>query len=218
MAEEVDICATVRAAQKGDRQALARLVSESYPPLLAYLSRLVHDRDVAQDLAQETFIQVMRHLAALAEPASFRTWLLRIATNIARDYWRRPGAREIPGLMTTAAAFGPDGLPAGDRLDPAVLTTDRELVRQLLTRLSPEHRAVLVLRFYEELTLEEVAAVVGVPVGTVKSRLHHALRYLRRGLQVGTAARPAEVRPKGETDANPSSSALGPGKVGLDLV
>ncbi|MDQ7793324.1 MAG: sigma-70 family RNA polymerase sigma factor [bacterium] len=176
--------ALVRAARDGDGEALGELVRCFHGPLTAYLIRLGGDRELALDLAQETFCRVCLHLASLEEPEAFRVWLYRTARNLFLDhrrswYWRRVSirpesdGREQPGP-------GPE--------EAAIRRDEGEWVRRALETLSPAHREVIILRYYEDMTLGAIAKVTGLPLGTVKSRLHHAQRALAGRLRRETPA------------------------------
>ncbi len=196
-AQEADQ-ALVEAALLGDREALAQLVRSHWGRVFGYLVRLSGDYYLAQDLTQETFFRAWQGLAGLRRSTPFATWLYRIAHNAFVDHVRSWPSRHV--LLTGDPAGGdPDGEtlaggswrgmgePVGGGPDPVVSLVDRRLERSrataLLARLSPEHRAVVVLRFYEELSLAEIAATLDLPVGTVKSRLHYAFRELRRAME-----------------------------------
>ncbi len=172
----------------GDATALAPLVARHHRPLLGYLYHLVGgDRALADDLTQETFARLLR--PATYQPGRpFKPWLYAIATNLARDHFRSAAiARTTTGSDASML----------ERHDPApgpeewVLATEqRQLVGTALSRLGPEYRAALLLRFYHDLSLREIADALGVPLGTVKSRLSvgtHRLRDLlaaeKEGLQ-----------------------------------
>lgn len=165
----------------GDRAASALLVSRYYQPLLNLFYRLTGSRSEAEDLVQETWVRALRSLQEPREVA-VRPWLYRIATNLWRDEARKHGRRRQRGL---AAAPLPADLPAPapDDVSGAVEQTQtRAWVRAAVLRLSLPHQQVLMLRYYQKLSYEEIAAVAAVPVGTVRSRLHHALIHLRKQL------------------------------------
>lgn len=162
----------------GDRAACSALVTRYYRPLLNLFYRLTDSRAEAEDLVQETWVRALR---SLQEPRdiSVKPWLYRIATNLWRDearkYIRR---RERPG-----PEMG-DGQPAANDVQGAVESSAvRRRVREAIGHLSPSHQQVLLLRYYQDLSYEEIAAAAEIPVGTVRSRLHHALIHLRKHLQ-----------------------------------
>jgi RNA polymerase sigma-70 factor (ECF subfamily) len=165
-------------AQSGDREALDALLASVQEPLYRYLLSLVGGRHPAEDALQETFVRVYRKLTWLREPALFRPWAYRIATREAfRQLKReRPWAEQVrdEGALREVAAPPP-------REEFAHELSAR--LRETVATLSPASRAVVVLYYLHEMSLEETAAVLGVPLGTVKSRLAYGLESLRRRLK-----------------------------------
>ena len=161
-------------AQAGDREALEELLKSVEAPLARYVSRLVGERTLAEDVLQEVFFRIYRKLGWLREPALFRPWAYRIATREAFKALKRE-RRWTEQVRDEAVLLLLPAAPAAAR--------DAELVGrlpQLVARLSPSSRAVLLLHYLHELPLEEVAAVLGVSAGTAKSRLSYGLAGLRR--------------------------------------
>jgi RNA polymerase sigma-70 factor (ECF subfamily) len=159
-------------AQTGDRAALEQLLRDTYAPLRRYIIRLT-GADLADDVLQETSLQIFRKLPYLREPAVFRPWAFRIASRIAFSQLKR--ARRWQPLDDDP----PEPLTVFDRNlgelpDEAFLT--------LLDRVPPASRAVLVLHYLQDLSLEESAAILEIPLGTVKSRLHYGVATLRKHL------------------------------------
>jgi RNA polymerase sigma-70 factor (ECF subfamily) len=154
----------VRAAQKGDTLAMSSLLDGVSP----YVGRICGPiaLDDGEDAAQEALIAVVRRLGTLREPRALWSWVRVIAT---REAVR--AARRRPAVVPSADA--PDAVP--DRLDPTVVGD----VRDLLSRLDPVQRAVLVLRDVEGLDEASVAELLEIPLGTVKSRLHRARAAFR---------------------------------------
>jgi RNA polymerase sigma-70 factor (ECF subfamily) len=159
-------------AQTGDRAALEQLLRDMHAPLRRYISGLA-GADLADDVVQETAMQIFRKLPFLREPAVFRPWTYRIASRIAFSHLKR--SRRWEPLDSA----GPEPVAAlnsnlGELPDEAFLT--------LLDLVSPASRAVLLLRYQHDLSLEETAAVLEIPVGTAKSRLHYGVSTLRKHL------------------------------------
>jgi RNA polymerase sigma-70 factor (ECF subfamily) len=155
-------------AQTGDIEALDALFRAIQSPLHRYIESLIRNPDAADDILQEVFIRIHRNLRFLRDPELFRPWSYRIAT---RETWRhlkRELRRDEP-LGDIAGAVD-------ESLPPDVL---RQL-EQSLDQLSPASRAVIVLYYFHDLPLPDVAAALGIPIGTVKSRLAYGLRTLRR--------------------------------------
>jgi RNA polymerase sigma-70 factor (ECF subfamily) len=157
----------IAAVAGGDEAAFAALVRRYERPLHAFLARYTGGRDV-DDLVQETWLRVVRAAGRFDAGRRFSTWLFQIALNLGRDWRRRPPADPIDGERVTALR-GPDPIAAAD----AVLDAER-----LLATLPEAQRAVVILRHFHDLGEDEVAAILEIPRGTVKSRLHHALARL----------------------------------------
>jgi RNA polymerase sigma-70 factor (ECF subfamily) len=159
-------------AQTGDRTALEQLLRDAYAPLHRYITRLV-GAALADDILQETSLQIFRKLPFLREPAVFRPWTFRIASRIAFSHLKHarrwlPLDDAPPEHLTTL------NLSLGEPPEEALLT--------LLDHVSPASRAVLLLRYQHDLTLEEIAAILEIPIGTAKSRLHYGVTTLRKSL------------------------------------
>jgi RNA polymerase sigma-70 factor (ECF subfamily) len=159
-------------AQTGDRTALEQLLRDSYAPLRRYITRLA-GAALADDILQETSLQIFRKLPFLREPAVFRPWTFRIASRIAFSHLKRarrwqPLDDAPPEHFTTLDAS------LGEPPDEAFLS--------LLDHVSPASRAVLLLHYQHDLSLEESAAILEIPIGTAKSRLHYGVTTLRKYL------------------------------------
>ena len=181
----------VERLQAGEAAAFERLVDEQSSAIYALLFRLTEDMEEARDLAQETFLQAFRNIKHFRGDADLRTWLYRIAINQARNrwrWWRRRRRDQTLSLDTSDTSKDlsfTDG--AGDRdggnPEQQALTRERErLLLGALGALKRSHREVVILRDVEGLSYEEVAAALGVGVGTVKSRLSRGRLELRRRL------------------------------------
>lgn len=165
--------------QAGDEDAFARLLDRFGPRTLRYLERLVGDE--AEDVHQEVWLAVYRRIGQLATPAAFVTWLFSVTRHRAVDHLRRRRrARELVDYVAAESIVHDE--PAMNEVEAALRGHDRDDAMELpaaIAALPPVHREVLLLRYQEELSYEEMAAVIGCSIGTVKSRLHHAKRRLR---------------------------------------
>jgi RNA polymerase sigma-70 factor (ECF subfamily) len=168
---------TVLRAQGGDRDAFRALIDLYDRRLLYFVRRVLGDVDGALDVLQSVWLAAHRRLPGLRSAAAFRVWLYRIAHDQAVAELRRRARR--PLLLED---LGP-GEPPGDGGDAEAAFEDAELVHAALGGLSADHRRVLTLRFLEDMTVEEIAQVVGCGPGTVKSRLHYARAALRRRIE-----------------------------------
>jgi RNA polymerase sigma-70 factor (ECF subfamily) len=173
------------AVMAGDQVALAALVTRHHGPLLSYLYRLVGgDRQFSEDLVQETLLHVLRQRTYQAG-RPFKPWLYAIATNLARDYFKsaevrksgREGNEEEALLQLYDSAPGPE--------ERALAAEQGSEVRATLAQLREEYRVVVVLRFYQGFSLQEIAETLHIPLGTVKSRLSVGVHRLRSMLAPG---------------------------------
>jgi len=150
-------------------------------PLLAYLEGMVRDRALAEDLLQETLLSIWRSLDRYEERGAFRAWVYRTATNAALSELRRrryASTEPIDGdRLEHADPRAPD--PAAQQVTGARVTA----IERAVDRLDDEHRTVLLLRVRNECSLREIAGILGIPEGTVKSRLHHAVRRVREWVE-----------------------------------
>jgi RNA polymerase sigma-70 factor (ECF subfamily) len=161
--------------QTGDEAAFAELVERYQPRLRYYLRKMLRDVQGAEDALQDVWLSVFRAVARLADVGAFRAWLYRIARDRAARELRksRPAYRALEGAD-----------PIEERPEAAPFTAeDVEHIHAGLDELAAEHREVLVLRYIEDMTYEEIARVAGCQVGTVRSRLHYAKRALRGVLE-----------------------------------
>jgi RNA polymerase sigma-70 factor (ECF subfamily) len=179
----------VRLAKQGSKADFGKLVNQYYEMVYAVVFGVVHNREAARDVAQEVFMKAWRDIGKFAEQSKFKTWLYRVAVNAGIDHirQRRPAdsldSTDTSGEEDRPALVIPDKKPG-----PRELGTQAEL-RQLLDRaieqLSPEHRAVIVMREWQELSYEEIADILGVQIGTVMSRLFYARKKLAEILGQG---------------------------------
>jgi RNA polymerase sigma-70 factor (ECF subfamily) len=176
----------VERARGGDPEAFRELVVRHQRRVYAVALGIVKDRDLAWDVSQEAFVRVHQHLAEFREESSFTTWLHRITARVAIDVLRkeRPGRRsdlaDVPEPVLREAA--PGVLSSALGTDPQETMLRRELSARLteaLGELPDLHRAILVLREMDGLSYEELAERLGIPKGTVMSRLFHARRKMQ---------------------------------------
>lgn len=161
----------------GDRQALTELYTRYRGALFAYLLRLTPDRHLAEDLLQETFVAVWKSAASFAGRSTVRTWLFGVAHRQAHNSLRRR-AEPLAGEEELAELVAADPEPE----DAALAQATREELLAAIARLSLAHRETLALAFGQEMPAAEIAEALGVPIGTVRSRLRDAKRLLRAAL------------------------------------
>jgi RNA polymerase sigma-70 factor (ECF subfamily) len=162
--------------QTGDETAFAELIERYGPRLRYFLQKAFGPIDGAEDAFQDVWFTVFRKVRDLVDPGAFHTWLYRIAQNRANGELRK---RRLPFLPMEEAEQVTDTRDEGPSFSPQ----DGQRIHAALDELALEHREVLVLRFLEDMTYEDIAVVTGCQIGTVKSRLHYAKRALRRVLE-----------------------------------
>ncbi len=162
-------------AQHGDEEAFASLAVAAGDRLHAVAHRILRDIDLAEDATQQALLTIWQDLPQLRDPARFDAWSYRVLVRACYAVGRR-SRRWAPNLFL---------LPVDQPVDAEGLTSvvDRDQLERGFRRLSIDHRSVVVLHHYLDLSLDEVAEALGVPVGTVRSRLHHAMRGLRAALE-----------------------------------
>jgi len=177
-------------AQDGDEAAFRELIRRYQRPIFSIIYRMVGDRELAEDLAQETFIKVLNAIDSYRPEHKFSSWIFKIANNAAIDHLRR---RELETLSLdgapdaiTAERQGATALQVRDRAEsPLDEMEARELGSQIeraIARLRPEYRSCIVLRHVEGRAYEEIAEILGLPLGTVKTYIHRARAELRAAL------------------------------------
>jgi RNA polymerase sigma-70 factor (ECF subfamily) len=176
----------VERAQQGDDVAFAELVDLDGDTCYAIAYRILRDAERAQDAVQQAFLLAWRELPRLRDPERFSPWLYRLLVNACYEELRRH--RRWVTRIRMLPVDGPS------EPDSTVSVDDRDALDRAFRRLTPEHRAVFVLHHHTGLPLAEIADVVGVPVGTVKSRLHHATRSLRAALVADSQIDTTEAR------------------------
>ena len=170
------------AVMAGDQVALAALVTRHHAPLLGYLYRLAGgDRQLSEDLVQETLLHVLRQYTYQFD-RPFKPWLYMIATNLARDYFKSAAVRQCwrEGDPEGALLRLDDSEPSPE--EHALAAEQGNEVRAALAQLREEYRVVLLLRFYQGFSLQEIAETLQIPLGTVKSRLSVGVHRLRSAL------------------------------------
>ncbi len=159
-------------SREGSRNAIEQLLTRWQPRLWRYALRLTGREDAAWEVLQETLMSITRDIRKLDDPTRFRRWVYTILTRRATD-WRRRRARAV---QTTE--LHEDEIARDDRLhDPPA---DVTMVREAVARLPADRQALLALRYMEEFEIWEMAEILNIPEGTVKSRLFHARRQLRQ--------------------------------------
>ena len=161
----------VERAQRGDHDAFAALAGASIARLDSAARLIVRDHDLARDAVQDTLVRCWRDLPTLRDVVAFDAWLHRLLVNACLDIVRRRKRRVVEVELTPIHA------PAASDFSAQLI--DRDLLERALGTLDPEWRAIVVLHYFLDYPLPEVARITGIPLGTAKSRLHRALGVLR---------------------------------------
>jgi RNA polymerase sigma-70 factor (ECF subfamily) len=172
-------------AQRGDREAFDALATTLYDRLYAVGRRILRDGHAAEDAVQEALIRGWRDLRSLREPDRFEAWMHRLLVNSCHDLarHRRRFEVEVPNI----------GLDRSDPTDDYTSVATRDELDQAFLQLPFEHRAVLVLTHYVGMSAAEVGDILGIPVGTVYSRLHYGIRMMR--IAMAGTPKPAAAGP-----------------------
>ena len=177
----MDSDALARAARSGDEEAFVALLSAQKEKLYRMAYAYLRNEDDAVEAVQETAYRAWKSIGRLRDEKLFDTWIVRILLNCCRDEWRRrkkagPASAEREPAADAAAARG-GGDTAG--ASPEGGWALRVHISEAMRRLEPKYRQIILLKYFEDMTLTEIAAVLGRPPGTVKTRLHQALQKLR---------------------------------------
>jgi RNA polymerase sigma-70 factor, ECF subfamily len=164
----------VERAQRGDREAFQVVAFALSDRLFAMAHRILRDFDGAGDALQVALVRIWRDLPSLRDPERVEAWAMRVLIRSCHDQLRRD-RRAAAGLRV----MSPEPLA----VDPAGAISNREEMERAFRRLNAEQRAVILLQYYRDLSLPEIAEVLGVPLGTVRSRAHYAKRILRAAIE-----------------------------------
>ena len=164
----------VERAKRGDREAFTSLAFELSDGLFAVAHRILRDFDSAGDVLQVTLLRIWRDLPSLRDPDLVEGWSYRVLVRACHDHLRKQ-RRQAPVLHLLEVD--------GAHEDPAIAVANREQLDRAFRTLSADQRAAIVLQYYRDLTLAQIAETLDVPIGTVRSRLHYAKRALRAAIE-----------------------------------
>ena len=176
--------------QQGREEAFGEIVARYKLPLLNYFYKLLWDRQLSEDFSQEVFCRIFRHRARYVPSASFATYLYRIGRNLWIDRYRSQRNKLRAASLDADADGGGHsigGLIPGDGKDPSYrpeLADEFGRIQQALDAVAPDLRDTLILVKYQGLKYAEAAEVLGVPIGTVRSRIHAAIKQIRQLLSI----------------------------------
>ncbi len=160
--------------QIGDKDAFAELIERYQAPLRYFISRLSANPETAEDIFQDTWLTVIRRIHSLKKTDAFSTWLYRIARNKVYQQFRRK--RKLFELNENIAV-------PNDTENEVFSTEDAAKIHRCLKELLPEYREVLMLRFLEQMSYEQISQVINCSLGTVKSRIHYAKLALKKEME-----------------------------------
>jgi len=166
---------TVERAVGGDHDAFAQLAAASIASMYATARLIVRDEALAEDATQEALVNAWRYLPSLRDPDRFEAWLYRLLINACRTQFRSSRRHPVVEIDVAQANAG--------EADPGIAIADRDQLERGFQRLDADERAVVILRFYRGYSVPEVAEIVGIPLGTAKSRIHRATNALRAALE-----------------------------------
>lgn len=172
----------VRRSQRGDRGAFRELVARYYQKIFRLALGMLNDREEALDATQETFLRAYKSIKGFRGSAGVYTWLYRIAANLALDRQRRESHNPVELRDSVELESEAAGQSAPDPAEGFHNRRLGERIVEAIAGLTPEHRAVVVLRAVEGLSYKEIARVVGCSEGTVMSRLYYARKKLQKEL------------------------------------
>lgn len=162
------LVSTALPAARARSAAFERLVERQLDGAYRLARAIVHDDAAAEDVTHDAFEQAWRHWDELRDPARAEQWLTRILVNKCRDHLRRHARAQVHDVSSELARARDDFGPADDR----------QVVRSALAHLSPDHQVIVALRFYRDLSVDDIASHLGIPPNTVRSRIHYATRRL----------------------------------------
>lgn len=164
-----------RRLRAGDHTAAAELVDIYYKQIYLFMRRLGHDRQVSEDLTQESFLKAWHHIGQLRDGKALNGWLYRIAGNVSKLYWRRHKQKKPAGVESFYVPDHSNAVP-----DIAEQNEQLEQLKNAVARLPVKLRQTVVLHYMQHLTIAEAADAAGIREGTFKSRLNRALTTLRK--------------------------------------
>lgn len=165
--EEIEL---IEKSKEGNKYAMNKLLMDNYKIVLGYTIKMTGDSTLAQDITQETMLKAVLNIKKFKPEAKFSTWLIKIATNQYRDDIRKNKKNEVIDESLECADPGPEEMALGN--------IQYKEIMDVLQGLSYEKRMVFVLKHYQGYRYEEIAEILGVPIGTVRSRLHNCIKAI----------------------------------------
>ena len=169
---EIDL---IEKAKKGNKSALNTLLTESMPVLKGYIIKMTGDINLSQDIIQDTMLKAVLNISKFEPKAKFTTWLIKISTNVYRDYLRKNRQSEV--LDETLEDKSPD------TEEKAISDYEYKEILGIVNKLPPDKRSVFILKHYYGYKYEEIAEILNCPAGTVRSRLHYSVDFIIKELE-----------------------------------
>ncbi|QGU95891.1 RNA polymerase sigma factor SigY [Clostridium bovifaecis] len=165
----------IEKAKQGNKGALNTLFVENYPILKGYIIKMTGNPDLSQDIVQETLLKAAMNIKKFNPKAKFSTWLITIGTNVYRDMLRKN--KQVIPIDDAMIAEG------NSVEDEVISKIEYKEILNILQKMSYEKRSVFILKHYYSYKYEEIAEILGCPIGTVRSRLHNCIRDIIRELE-----------------------------------
>ncbi|MHC4323636.1 MAG: RNA polymerase sigma factor [Planctomycetota bacterium] len=164
--------------REGDRAAAAELVDEYYQQIYLFMRKLGHDRQVSEDLTQESFFNAWHHIGQLKDGKALNGWIYRIASNVSKLHWRKHRHKEVIGIE--ALEMPNHGADEHEKIEH---NEQLEQLKDAVERLPMKLRETIILHYMQQLTIAEATEAAGLNQGTFKSRLNRALKTLRKKIK-----------------------------------
>ncbi|MGI6524447.1 MAG: RNA polymerase sigma factor [Bdellovibrionota bacterium] len=182
-----DIAHQIELVLSGNNNAFAPLVNSYKDKIYNNILAQVGDPTLAEDLAQNTFVRAFKYLKSFRGDSSFYSWLTKIALNCVKDYFSSRGYQQAKRLKSLTSTPNDDSILEESSTNNFELTAELiTSIRFYLSQLSEKNREVLILKFFEDLSYQEIADTLKIPIGTVSSRINHAILTLRSKMNNST--------------------------------
>ncbi|NMO97975.1 RNA polymerase sigma factor SigW [Paenibacillus lemnae] len=186
MVDNLDV-RLVKLARKGDQRAFAELL-ELYKDKIFHLAyRMLYNRHEAEDIVQETFLRVYKNLDRYDEHQKFSTWIYRIGTNLCIDRLRKrkPSYSLDADMNDQEGMDGYSMIPSDDRSPESevLLSETQRIIHQAMETLPAKYKGIMILRYIQDLSLQEISEILDLPVTTIKTRVHRGREFLRKKLE-----------------------------------
>ncbi len=175
----------IKRAKKGNNEALSHLIQHHYNFIMNYITKISLDRNLAEDLTQDTCYKIIKKFNTYNETkASLSTWMIQVAINTYKDYCRKEKTK-LSFLDLLKKEASEESSPVFGMGNSATEMPSEGIIdlKEALARIGPDHRIPLVLKYYYGYEQSEIASLMGIPIGTVKSRLSNGLKYVRKELR-----------------------------------